>query len=228
MSAPHDPEHALPRGLRDTKSWYRDADAREQVDGAILDWAATRAGHEILDLGAGLGGYSLALAECGFAVLALDVVPDYVERARGLGVDARLYDGGRLPLDDSSVDTVVLIEVLEHLEDPTVLLREARRVARRNVLVTTPNCTQRFDPVPIEFGHMLDVDHKQFFTVDSLRALLTGVFGSCAVEQVAPLDRAIAGLVLPRVLRPFYRLLDRRGLVTQRYHFRLRAEAPAE
>ena len=45
-------------------------------------------------------------------------------------------------------------------------------MASRNVLVTTPNCTQSFGSVPIEFGHMLDVDHRQFFTVDSLRELL--------------------------------------------------------
>ena len=95
------------------------------------------------------------------------MLPDYVERARALGVDApTLYDGVRLPLDDDAVDTVFLLEVLEHLEDPAALLREARRVARRNVLVTTPNCTQSFGRVPVEFSHMLDVDHRQFFTVD--------------------------------------------------------------
>lgn len=228
MSEPRPVHHAIPRGLRDTRSWYRDAEAGEQVDGAILDWVAAQAGHVVLDLGAGLGGYSLALAERGFEVIALDVMPQYVERARGLGVDARLYDGGRIPLEDDAVDTVMLVEVLEHLEDPAALLREARRVARGHVLVTTPNCTERFDPVPIEFSHMLDVDHQQFFTADSLRALLHEVFGAGEVEQVAPLDGAIAGLVLPRVLRPVYRWLDRRGLVTPRYHFRLRGRAPAQ
>ncbi len=49
-------------------------------------------------------------------------------------------------------------------------------MARRNVLVTTPNCTQRFPPATVEFSHMLDVDHRQFFTVDSLRELLDSCF----------------------------------------------------
>ena len=40
---------------------------------------------------------------------------------------------------------------------------------------------------------MLDVDHRQFFTVTSLQALLDGVFGSGEVEQTAPLDRNLAG-----------------------------------
>ena len=219
---------ALPRGPRDTRSWYREADPMQQVDEALVDFVRRHAGRHVVDLGCGLGGYSKALAGHGFELSAFDVVPEYVERARSLGVEAEVYDGKTLPLADQAVDTVILLEVLEHLEDPAELLREARRVARRNVLVTTPNCTQGFGAVPVEFSHMLDVDHRQFFTDVSLRALLDGVFGSCVVEQVAPVDRNLAGLVLPRALRPLYRLLDRAGLVKPRYFFRLCGRAPAD
>ena len=218
---------SMPRGPRDTRSWYRDADALEQVDDSLVEFVAEHGGQSLLDLGCGLGGYSKRLAERGFEVVAFDVAAEYVERARALGVDARHYDGERLPLEDDSVDTVFLLEVIEHLEDPARLLREARRVARRNVLVTTPNCTQSFDPVPVEFSHMLDVDHRQFFTVESLRVLLDSVFGSCSVEQVAPVDRNLAGLILPRPLRPLFRLLDRTGRLHPRFFFRLLGRAPA-
>jgi SAM-dependent methyltransferase len=219
--------YALPRGPRDTRAWYRDADPMEQVDDALVDFVAENGGPSVLDLGCGLGGYSKVLGERGFDVRGLDVVPEYVERARELGVRADLYDGDRLPLADDSVDTTILLEVIEHLEQPAKLLAEARRVSRRNVLLSTPNCTQSFGRVPVEFSHMLDVDHRQFFTVDSLRALLEEVFGSCTVEQVAPIDRNLAGIVLPRPLRPLYRLLDRFGAARPRYFFRLRAQAPA-
>jgi SAM-dependent methyltransferase len=218
--------YALPRGPRDTRAWYRDADPMEQVDYALVDFVERHAGRTVLDLGCGLGGYSKVLAERGFEVRSFDVVPEYVERARQLGVPAELYDGERLPLPDDSVDTAILLEVIEHLEQPARLLAEARRVARKGVLVTTPNCTQSFGRVPIEFSHMLDVDHRQFFTETSLAALLDEVFGSCEVEQVAPIDRNLAGLVLPRPLRPLYRLLDRLGWTRPRYFFRLRARAP--
>jgi SAM-dependent methyltransferase len=221
------PTHALPRGPRDTRSWYLDADAMQQVEHSLVDFVEQHAGRSVLDLGCGLGGYSRMLADRGFDVVAFDVVPEYVERARSLGVRADLYNGERLPMPDNAVDTVVLIEVIEHLEDPARVLREARRVARERVLVTTPNCTQSFAPVPIEFTHMLDVDHRQFFTETTLRELLDEVFGSCVVEQVSPLDRHIAGLVLPRPLRPLYRWLERTGRVQPRYFFRLRGRAPA-
>ncbi len=74
---------------------------------------------------------------------------------------------------------------------------------------------------------MLVVDHRQYFTADSLAALLDDVFGSSTVEQVAPIDRNLAGLVLPRPLRPLYRALDRLGRTRPQYFFRLRGRAPA-
>lgn len=199
----------------------------EQVDGVLVDFVAEHAGRSVLDLGCGLGGYSRALAERGFDVRALDVVPDYVERARSIGVEAELYDGDTIPLRDGSVDTVMLLEVLEHLDDPARLLGEARRVARRGVLVTTPNCTQDFGDVPVEFSHMLDVDHRHFFTEPSLKRLLDDVFGSSVVEQTAPIDRHLAGAVLPQPLRAVHRWLDTAGLVKPRFFFRLRGRAPA-
>ena len=215
------------RGPRDTRTWYRDADPMKQVDGALVDFVAKHAGRAVLDLGCGLGGYSRALAERGFELRALDVVPDYVERARSIGVNAELYDGQTIPMDDGSVDTVILLEVLEHLDDPAPLLREARRVARTGVLVTTPNCTQNFGEVPVEFSHMLDVDHRQFFTASSLGGLLDDVFGSSVVEETAPIDRHLAGVLLPQPLRAVHRWLDSAGVVKPRFFFRLLGRAPA-
>ena len=118
----------------------------------------------------------------------------------------------------------MLLEVLEHLDSPARLLAEARRVASLNVLASTPNCTQSFDPVPIEFSHMLDVDHRQRFTLTSLGELFATVFDDYRVEQAAPLDSKIAGLVGARPLRPLQRALDRLGLPRQRFWSRLLAE----
>jgi SAM-dependent methyltransferase len=215
----------MPRGLRDTRTWYRDADPMSQVDPALVTFVAERAGRRILDLGCGLGGYSHALGERGFEPYGLDVVDEYVAAARELGVRADRYDGRRLPLGDRSVDTVILIEVVEHLEHPEALLREAARVSSDNVLVTTPNCTQSFGSVPVEFSHMLDLDHRQFFTADSLEALLRASFERCQVVQSHPLDPMLANLVLPRGLGRVYRGMARMGLARPRFFSRLLGQA---
>jgi hypothetical protein len=47
------------------------------------------------------------------------------------------------------------------------------------------------------------------------------------VEQVAPIDRHLAGQVLPAPLRQLHRWLDGAGLVKPRFFFRLRGRAPA-
>jgi SAM-dependent methyltransferase len=211
----------MPRGPRDTRTWYRDTDPMSQVDPELVEFVAERAGRRVLDLGCGLGGYSRALGDRGFDCYGLDVIDEYVEVARGIGVHADRYDGERLPLADDAVDTVILIEVLEHLEDPKALLREAARVADQSVLVTTPNCTQDFGTVPIEFSHMLDLDHRQFFTVDSLGELLDASFARYEVTQSHPIDHMLAGLVLPPALQRVYGALARVDSNRPRYFSRL-------
>ena len=155
------PIGATCRGACEMRTWYRGVDPTSQVDPALVDFVARHAGRRVLDLGAGLGGYSHALGERGLDATR-STSTEYVEAA-GIGVRADRYDGERLPLADGAVDTVIMVEVLEHLDAPGDLLDEAARVAGRNVL-TTPNCTQRFPAATIEFSHMLDVDHRRFFT----------------------------------------------------------------
>ena len=50
-------------------------------------------------------------------------------------IPVKSFDGTTLPLPDNSVDVVMFIDVLHHTDDPIVLLREAKRVARKMVLL---------------------------------------------------------------------------------------------
>jgi hypothetical protein len=68
---------------------------------------------------------------------------------------------------------------------------------------------------------MLDSDHRQFFTLTSLRELLETTFKRCEVIQSHPVDGMIADLVLPRPLPLLYRGLARVGAAPPRYFSRL-------
>lgn len=47
----------------------------------------------------------------------------------------RQFDGRTIPANAASVDLVMFIDVLHHTADPYVLLREAVRVARKNIII---------------------------------------------------------------------------------------------
>lgn len=45
------------------------------------------------------------------------------------------FDGTHIPAADGSYDVVMFVDVLHHTNDPLVLLREARRVARQSIVL---------------------------------------------------------------------------------------------
>ncbi|NED63409.1 class I SAM-dependent methyltransferase, partial [Streptomyces sp. SID10244] len=74
-------------------------------------------------------------------------------RRRHTELIATMGDATALPFDESSVDTVTLIHLLEHLDESAaeVALSEALRVARRRVVAAVP-----YEDRPSEhFGHLV-------------------------------------------------------------------------
>jgi 2-polyprenyl-3-methyl-5-hydroxy-6-metoxy-1,4-benzoquinol methylase len=82
---------------------------------AFVRFAAQHAGKTILDLGCGYGAYSLALAaEEGRQCVGSDVNMHYLASASGSGLPVVAVDSV-LPFPDRSFDTVILLEVIEHV-----------------------------------------------------------------------------------------------------------------
>ncbi len=91
----------------------------------------TRAGESLLDIGSGPGFVGAALREQGWEVTAIDVADgSYAD-----GMRPSIYDGRTIPFPDDSFEEALLCSVLHHASDPLRLLVEARRVARRLIVV---------------------------------------------------------------------------------------------
>lgn len=77
-------------------------------------------------------------------------------------------DAAAVPKEDKSFDVVCANELLEHVDDPLAVLREAVRLARYKVVVTVPN---EFE-WPAALKPFTNPGHKRFFTRESLTDLL--------------------------------------------------------
>jgi len=85
-----------------------------------------------LDVGCGEGSIDLLIqaAVPGLVIRGVDVL--VWPEAR---IPVETFDGYRLPFDDKNFDAVMFVDVLHHTDDPMVLLREAKRVARRAIVL---------------------------------------------------------------------------------------------
>lgn len=92
----------------------------------------------VLDLGAGDGTVSNSLAARGLWTAGIDISIVALQHCAGARTVAAT---DAIPFADASFDLVICAEVLEHLPvdiyQPT--LREIERVARRYIIITTPN-----------------------------------------------------------------------------------------
>jgi len=88
------------------------------------------------------------------------------------GIDLMKYEGESYPegaslilgdataLEFPEVDTVVLYDILEHVDDPVSMLTKALRVARKNVLVALPIRNEEMWQLGIAETHQIDRTHK--------------------------------------------------------------------
>lgn len=100
-----------------------------------------RAGARALDVGCGVGQVVARLLEAGFEAHGVDVSEPNIERARKVSEQCQLYDGRRLPFPDGHFASVGALNVLEHVDEPEVFIRELVRVVEPGgrVVLSSPN-----------------------------------------------------------------------------------------
>lgn len=159
------------RGYRKT----RRADSR--IVDRILANLNLPVGSRILDVGAGTGSYSNALAERGYDLTALE--PSVVMRDQaGEPGGVKWIEGvaEKLPFESGSFDGAILILCMHHFSDPEVGLAEVRRVAGKGPVVIFT-----YDPALLEgpwlfdyFPAFRDQICDAFLPVDEIRGFLGG------------------------------------------------------
>jgi SAM-dependent methyltransferase len=157
----------------------------------------------VLDVGTGDGALASRIMQ-----LRPDVTIEGLDVAirPKVWISVGLFDGLHIPIECSSFDCVMLVDVLHHAQDASLLLREAVRVTRRQLLIKDHLCegilasaTLRFMDHVGNWGHDVAVRGK-YFSETEWRDLISQT-GAVIDERVDRLD------IYPF---PFTHIFDRR------------------
>ena len=105
---------------------------------------------KILDIGAGTGRLSLALAKRGAKVTALDISEEMLKKIKiktEIRIETVIGDAENLPFEKETFDIVAAAFLVVHLKDTTKFFDEVYRVLKDGGLFVVTNINQKTPPL---------------------------------------------------------------------------------
>jgi SAM-dependent methyltransferase len=147
---------------------------QEDVHGPVAQRLVERRTRSILDIGCGIGRFGLALdGRTGW--VGVDNSPRQLDDC--LPRPIVQADAIALPVRSESVDAVVLLWMLYHLDDPSAALAEAKRVLRPGGVLAACAASRWNDPELVPAGYP-----PTSFDAENAAELVADVFGDTNVE----------------------------------------------
>jgi glycosyltransferase involved in cell wall biosynthesis len=200
--------------------------------------AAAKPGSRILDVGCGQGRVGAEFANLGCHVTGLDrYIPTDGLPPKNMDFVRWDLDRAEFPINVSEFDQIFLLDIIEHLKDPSHFMDELRFATgckRPEIVVTTANIGFFATRFMLTLGQLnygkkgiLDVTHTRLFTFRSIRELLIQS-GYKILEMrgiPAPFPLALGQTWLARLLVRLNTALIRLSKGLFAYQIFIRAEA---
>jgi SAM-dependent methyltransferase len=173
--------------------WFR---SRRAVVRSLLSRAGLPPEPRILDAGCGTGANLIEYARLGHAT-GVDAFPEAIALCRDRGLDNVLQAPvEELPFDAGSFDVLFATDVIEHLDDDVLALRELRRVAApgARLVLTVPAYGWLWS------DHDVSVHHRRRYTAELLRERVRSAGWTPTVETYF-FTTALPAVALVRTLR---------------------------
>lgn len=87
---------------------------------------------KVLDIGAGNGYLKTSLQDFDKTIIYKGVD---IQKREKMDNDIVVFDGETLPFEDNSFDYCIFLDVIHHLDYPNDLLNEAKRVAKKGIII---------------------------------------------------------------------------------------------
>lgn len=128
----------------------------------------------VLDVGCGIGIFLNMMRPHCKEVAGLDISPVAINTLESKGIKGKVGELPQICFPDKSFDVVVATEVVEHLDNPAMFLREAIRVARKKVIFSVPDNV---------LGYKEEIEHRQIFSKPILEEILRQFFDDFQIEN---------------------------------------------
>lgn len=155
---------------------------------------------KILDIGAGTGRYSVALAEDGYDVTAVELVKSNLGVLKKKNSTVKAYQGNALKLkrfEDDSFDVTLLFGPMYHLhafEDKCKALSEAKRVTKPGGNILVAYCMNEYSVLTYAFkeGHILESLKEGVLTEDyHCTERANRLYDVVRIEDIDEINRAV-------------------------------------
>ncbi len=182
---------------------------------------------EVLDISCGEGFFAAEIGKQGNRVTGVDVLPEVSERAALCDYFSADLNQGLddvIPrLNGKRFDRVLLLDILEHLDDPELILRQCHHLVREDgqVIVSVPNVANLSVRLMLLLGNfnyadrgILDKTHLRWYTKRTARQLLTETGYRIVAERFTVIPIALALGISPQGVA--FRFINRTlGMLTR-------------
>lgn len=127
--------------------------------------------HNVVEIGAGDGNILKILSENEFSdnYVAVEISQSAIEQIKAKNIkdltQTIQFDGYKLPFADKEFDLAICSHVIEHVEHPRILLREIKRISKKQIF-----------EIPIDFSINVDKKTSHFVSYGHINIFTPGLF----------------------------------------------------
>lgn len=151
---------------------YFSSITKKRYEKLLESFEPYRKTNKLLDVGCGYGFFLEVAKEKGWEVHGIEISKKASDECREKGINMFHGSLANSDFDSELFDVIISIEVIEHLTDPTILLKQSNAFLRKGGLmyITTPNFNSYLRYKLKEQYDVIDYpNHLCYFTAKTLR-----------------------------------------------------------